>query len=418
MLTYYFLALVLLLHTCKSDVIITTDPPNIHDWITRQQKTSFAVIQHNINPPNTTRGFFAASLSTSYPDYFYTWTRDASLVALVLTGLEETNETLLRDYVDFQVHTQDIPTVCNCLGEPKFNKDGSSFTGPWGRPQNDGPAERAIAFMAIAKRLDQDSLFLKDTLYPALLKDLDYIIQVWQEPCFDLWEEVNGVHFYTLMVMRRALLEAVDVLQDTRYASVAQQIEQRIETFWSQEKGYIITAQDFQNGVDKQLDVSVLLAANLVANRNDGFFTPGSDKILATAVTLEEAFKAEYPLNQNLDPHLGVSIGRYPHDLYDGYGLSAGNPWFISTAAYAELYYLAIQEWQTTGLTINAINRRFFEHVYPDGCPSQVYFGPGTMELEQLVSHVSAEADKFLATIQYHQARNVAIMVIWQVLVI
>lgn len=111
----------------------------------------------------------------------------------------------------------------------------------------------------------------------------------------------------------------------------------------------------------------------------------------------------EYPINQNLSPDLGIAIGRYPEDVYDGYGLSIANPWFLATAAYAELYYLATNEWKQTGLTINQINKPFFQRLvhFNEG-----FYSTHSDELEQIIANVSSEADKFLATIQYHQHRN------------
>ncbi|KAF1797895.1 glycoside hydrolase family 15 protein [Mucor lusitanicus] len=406
---------------------VATDLP-LDRWVARQQATSFKTIMKNINPPGTSRGFFAASLSTYKPDYFYTWTRDAALVARVIASIPETNLTVLTDYVDFQISTQMTPTVCNCLGEPKFNTDGSGYTGSWGRPQNDGPAERAIAFIAIANRYHlegHDPTYITDTLIPAIVKDLDYVASVWQEACFDLWEEIKGVHFYTLMVMRRALLDAIDFFDaysdtpfrsDHNYKSTAYQIEKRIESFWSSHQNYITSTQDVRNGVQKPsgLDVSTLLAANLLSSRNDGFFTPGSDKVLATAHALEEAFKSIYPLNQQLDEHLGTSIGRYPEDIYDGVGTSVGNPWFIATATYTELYYLAIKEWKQVGVVINDINRSFFYRLFGSSEVSSSfmelqkthYYAPGSVELDQLIHRATVAADKYFATIQYHQDRN------------
>jgi glucoamylase len=260
--------------------------------------------------------------------------------------------------------------------------------------------------MAIAKRFHNKPDYINDTLIPSILMDLDYITDVWQEPCFDLWEEVDGVHFYTLMVMRRALLDAVDFLpMHTSYKSTAQQIQARIETFWSPHQQYIVATQQVRNGAQRTgLDISTLLAANLLASRNDGFFTPGSDKVLATAIALEDAFKGLYPLNQQLDEGLGTSIGRYPEDIYDGYDTSIGNPWFIATAAFAELYYLAIKEWKQVGVLINDMNRPFFQRVMPHF--REGYYAPGSLDLESLINSTQQSANKFLATIQYHQHRN------------
>ncbi|KAG1469674.1 hypothetical protein G6F56_003118 [Rhizopus delemar] len=376
------------------------------EWVSSQRSISYKNILKNINPAGTPRGFLAASLSTQSPDYFYTWTRDAALVARVLCDLPETEDRLLRDYVDFQIDSQNTPTVCNCLGEPKFNPDGSSFSGSWGRPQNDGPAERAIAFIKIANRFKGTyDDYIHSAIVPALKKDLEYTMRIWEEPCFDLWEEINGVHFYTLMAMRRALLDGFEFLGHENYRSAASRIQDRIETFWSSGENYIRVTQDVKKGQDKPtgLDVSVLIAINTFSSTKDGFLTPSSDKVLATAVAIENSFSSVFPINENLQSDLGTAIGRYPEDVYDGYGTSIGNPWFLATAAYVELYYLAIEEWKQTGITINNVNRPFFQRM---ANLDHGTYAPDSHQLKEIISQVSLEADKFLATIRYHQQRN------------
>lgn len=139
-----------------------------------------------------------------------------------------------------------------------------------------------------------------------------------------------------------------------------------------------------------------------------GFFTPGSDKMLATAYHLEQVFKSLYPLNQNTNAgQLGTSIGRYPEDVYDGYGTSRGNPWFIATATFTELYYLAMKEWRQKGLVINDVNRPFFQRILSnEHIAVNTFYTPGSLELDQIMYKTSKFADQFLATIQYHQHRN------------
>jgi glucoamylase len=114
-------------------VTTTTNTTTLEEWIEKQQMASYNIILGNINPPGTAKGFFAASLSTYKPDYFYTWTRDAALVARVLTHLPETPLSVLEYYVEFQILSQNTETKCQCLGEPKFNTDGTGYTGSWGR---------------------------------------------------------------------------------------------------------------------------------------------------------------------------------------------------------------------------------------------------------------------------------------------
>ncbi|KAI9251989.1 Six-hairpin glycosidase-like protein [Helicostylum pulchrum] len=415
MFAVYLNLLLLLLITTLVHQSVQDNTPDLDHWISKQDTISFQTIHQNINPHGTKRGFFAASLSTYRPDYFYTWTRDAALVARVLTSLNETSDDTLMDYIQFQIDTQSADTRCGCLGEPKFNTDGSSYRGTWGRPQNDGPAERAVTFMLIATRwIDngyQDTAWIYNHLVPSLVKDLDYIVKVWYQDSFDLWEEVLGTHFYTLMVMRRAMLDSVGFFNSyekrpvDEYRLTAHLIAKRLEGFWSVEHGYVMATQGIRNGVQKPsgLDVSTLLAANLVASRKDGFFSPGSDKILATVAALEKSFKSLYPINHQQAQNLGTCIGRYPEDIYDGYDTSVGNPWFLATAAFTELYYLAIEEWKQVGVEVNDINQVFFSNIMQI---EHGYYAPQSNRLNQLIGAAQVAANRFLKTIRFHQANN------------
>ncbi|KAF7727643.1 Glucoamylase, intracellular sporulation-specific [Apophysomyces ossiformis] len=402
---------------------IPTGNSSLNAWVSSQEDISFSVMLGNINPPGTVKGFVAASLSTAGPDYFYSWVRDSALVSRVVTHKYNTTETgnstvagFLEDYVHFQINTQTESTVCNCLGEPKFNPDGSSYTGPWGRPQNDGPAERASTMILIADSFltqTKNTSYVDNTLKPAIYKDLDYVVNTWSNPCFDLWEEVNGIHFYTLMVMRRGLLDGAnfatrngDTSKASSYSSTASQIQNKIDSFWSSNKNYIIVTQDYQNGVQKPsgLDISTLIAAN-VAGMNDGFYTPGSDKMLATAVAIENAMANLYPLNKNLPSYLGNAIGRYPEDTYNGDGNSQGNPWFLATTAFSELYYRALLEWQETGVTVTSISKDFFSKFDPNASAGKKY-SPGSNEFASLAQNIASAADRFLSTVNYHRNSN------------
>ncbi|CAO3577284.1 unnamed protein product [Absidia cylindrospora] len=413
-------------------------------WVENQQEECLQHLLANVNPVGTRRGFIAASPSKVNPNYFYTWTRDASLISYVVATLLDQRQKLshyttnlaskmdlnqvLYDYVDFQIHTQHTVdrTPCQCLGEPKFNADGSPFVNIWGRPQNDGPAERTIAMIQFANVLVERNTdttpldYIRTTLKPSIYLDLDYVVRSWKEPCFDLWEEIKGIHFYTLMVMRRGLLDGSDFAlkhDDSKrvhlYRHFARRIEQRLLSFWSSSDNYIKVTQDQVQGQQKPsgLDISILLAANLAAPLKDGFFTPESDKILATAKALEDAFANLYPLNTNKqdDDKAATAMGRYPEDRYDGYGLSIGNPWFLATTAMAELYYLAMMAWQHQGgVEVTNINHGFFKerdstvevgHFYKVDHP----------DFDALRHSLASDADRFLLTVQHHQGLDGAL---------
>lgn len=130
-------------------------------------------------------------------------------------------------------------------------------------------------------------------------------------------------------------------------------------------------------------------------------------KVLATAVAIEDAFERLYPLNREQPQHLGTAIGRYPEDTYDGYqSASLGNPWFLATLAYAELYYNAIQE--KDYVAVNEVNAPFFAHVLktrPEDLMYQVFLR-GEPGFDELVNKMLARADAFMKTVQYHARSN------------
>ncbi|CDH50100.1 glucoamylase [Lichtheimia corymbifera JMRC:FSU:9682] len=371
---------------------------DLGSWIDGETTYSEKALLANINPEGAVKGFVAASPSTSNPDYFYCWTRDAALVmrAVVHNYNNEPSDdlaTIMQDYVGFQINSMNEDTVCDCLGEPKFNKDGTSYTGAWGRPQNDGPAERASTFIQIAQALKDNSSFVDDTIKPAIQRDLDYVSSLWSETCFDLW----------LMVMRRALNDGAKFLGNDSYATTASDIESKLKSFYSSDDGYIKVTQQLAGGADYKdsgLDTSTLIAAN-VASLGDGFFTPSSDEILATSLAIKKSFASLYGINKDSNSSdISPAIGRYPEDKYDGVGNSEGNPWYLCTLAFAELYYRAIGEWKDAGsIKVTDTSAEFFKQ-FDDATASGTTYKSGTDEFDKIIEAVTAEADSYFARVQ------------------
>ncbi|ORZ01363.1 Six-hairpin glycosidase-like protein [Syncephalastrum racemosum] len=390
---------------------------DLNTWVEQETAISWSALRRNINPPGTIRGFVAASPSTADPDYFYSWTRDAALVMRVVVEEYARHQdpallNLLQDYVAQEVYHQATPTACHCLGEPKFNKDGSGYNQPWGRPQNDGPAARALTFIQLA-HVHPDPDYVQKVLKPGIIRDLDYLKDVWSEPCFDLWEEMCGVHFYTLKSIYSAFEHSQALFDTDVFHGTMQAIQERLATFWSDERLYLEVTQNPCNDYDdtkkpSRLDTATLLAA-LHAPAKDAFGVT-SDAILATASAIVNRFETLYPLNAQRGD-LGVAVGRYPEDTYDGYrGDGEGNPWFLTTAAVAEVYYRAIATWMSARqpIVINPTNLAFFERFMtptPATTTTSVYQW-GTARFDKLMHAMAHEADQFLATIQFHQRAN------------
>jgi glucoamylase len=99
---------------------------------------------------------------------------------------------------------------------------------------------------------------------------------------------------------------------------------------------------------------------------------------------------------------VGIAIGRYPEDQYNGVGTSQGNPWFLATTLYAELYYRAIAEWTAAGkITVTSTSQPFFAQFYSAAQAGDVY-SSSSSQFTTVTTAVANAADLFFATVQKH----------------
>jgi glucoamylase len=358
----------LFVFSCGFGMTAAAGPSN---WLDKQFEISARKLMANISPRDAARGAVIASPSRSNPDYYYHWTRDAALTMDAVLNLywrthDSAYRNALMDYVEFSRASQ-ITAAPTGLGEPKFYVDGRAFEGPWGRPQNDGPALRAITLVRFARQLlaENEAAYVHDILYDGkypsftvIKADLEYVAHYWRDPSFDLWEEVEGDHFYTRMVQRRALLEGAQLasrLHDDGaaefYRAQAREIEFALEKHWDAGRELINPTLNWRGGIgykSSQLDTAVILGV-LHGYAGDDFFAPNDPRVLATAAKLTQAFKRDYPINHRSNVP-GTAIGRYPEDKYAGTHFDGGNPWVLTTLALAELYYRAAGAAEATGL--------------------------------------------------------------------
>ena len=135
---------------------------------------------------------------------------------------------------------------------------------------------------------------LYDARMPAdsvIKADLEYIARYWSHSGFDLWEEVQGLHFFTAAVQLRALREGSDIAQafnDLRaaewYERQADQLEGLVKKFWSEEKMHLVETLDSQRS---GLDCALLLGAiHGNPDGNNGGFAPYSDEVLVSLLEL------------------------------------------------------------------------------------------------------------------------------------
>jgi glucoamylase len=327
-----------------------------------QFKSSLDLIVANATRPDVKLGMVVASPSRENPDYYYDWVRDTALTFSALIDYykltkEEKYLNLIKNWVFSEFERQNEWSLTG-LGEPKFYIDGKAYSEPWGRPQNDGPALRAIAMIKLARILlkDGDVDFVSNYLYRAILpansiikKDLEYTAHQWREASFDLWEEEKGMHFYTLLAQYTALKEGALFARESNdngaaefYAVEAVKIKNYIySSFHDDQIGIKATVGKLNGGLwykTSGIDIAVLLGL-LHSHPFQDLYKLDDERIKKYLQALTHSFKISYKINTSLQN--GIALGRYPEDRYDGYTTSGvGNPWFLSTIALAEYYCL------------------------------------------------------------------------------
>ncbi|KAA1097779.1 Glucoamylase, intracellular sporulation-specific [Puccinia graminis f. sp. tritici] len=340
--------------------------PDLDAWIAKQADLSWSNALTNISPHGALPGLIVASLSTSKPDYYYSWTRDTSIVLKeIVWRYQETQDpkllALIKQTISAtQVIQRSSSGATAGLGEPKYFVNGSAFTGPWGRPQRDGPALRASVYIKFALAYlrvggPEAAQYVKSVLYDGQWKsrsvikaDLEYISNSWKERSFDLWEEVNGHHFFTFAVIHRALKDGASFATKMEdhgaaawYQKQADLIAVQLDSFWDTQARYIQASRNFvdSHGKKSGLDVGTLLGCLHAGTQAPQSFRPDSDKMINTFHAILQSMSKTYPLNSRFHDLTAKAVGRYPEDIYDGVSTSVGNPWFITTLTMAEYIY-------------------------------------------------------------------------------
>jgi glucoamylase len=375
---------------------------DFEEWIQQQANQSVTRMLANVSPAGTAAGVVVASPEQKAPNYYYHWVRDAALTMSTVVDLysltEGAQKNALQDdlvnYLRFSRGNQLTQTIAG-MGEPKFNVDGTAFNLNWCRPQNDGPALRAITLTHFANLLlDQgNEAFVRSEIYDSAIPaktvvkaDLEFVSHHWHETSCDIWEEVSGDHFYTRLVQRRALIEGSalanrmgDKGAAAWYLEQAQALEPEIQKHWDAARGVFIPTLNWQGGIDYKtsgLDGQVILG--ILHSQGFAFSDPS---VQSTLQVITARFQAQYDINRA--PGIpGVGIGRYPEDVYDGGQFKGGNPWILITAAFANAHYKAAQELATAGRRKEALDqvtlgdaflKRIQYHANPDGSLSEQF---------------------------------------------
>lgn len=295
-------------------------------------------------------GSIVAAPSRKDPNYYFHWNRDSALVvdALVrlLPYLGDLNrrpvQQFIESYVRFSAHLQELPSAYG-LSDTRFTVEGGLDTSKWARPQQDGPALRALALLryrsAAHAPLSSD---IPSLLRTVIERDLDEVARVYRQPCYDLWEFSYGFHFYTRVVQLGALeagSRAWGAEAHPLWADAAQELRRQLPAHWNAAQNIYTFSEGPTVDEDRNLvrppggglDSSAVLAVNhgRVAGPR---FSNRDERLWSTLDKLEAIFRVSFPLNQRYPR--GPAIGRHEGDGYYG-----GNAFFFLIAGYAEHYF-------------------------------------------------------------------------------
>ncbi|MCW2275668.1 glucoamylase [Rhodoblastus acidophilus] len=363
---------------------------SLDDWLIRQYErcaeflpraiSATHLTRHRRNYGQTIRAAKGAVLASTdpaeNPDYFFHWLRDS---AIVIDGLriliEDGRDDLLKlfgEFVDFSLGLTRLDGRANphdaeeragvlpdfvqyvrtpeemafvrgeaVLGEARLSADGRLDILQWSRPQNDGPALRALALMRYWRNEN-----LHDRLPLAAMRlliegDLDYTLKHWREPCYDIWEEHFRRHYHTQVAQYAALSDGADwarALGDEKraedYARAAAEAAKTLDGYFY-DGAYRTPLPDpaLKPTPTLRLDFAVILGVVQAARRN-GPHSPADPRAFATLAKLEDLFDRAYLINRNRPADCGTAHGRYDGDVY-----FTGGAFYFSTLGAAEFYY-------------------------------------------------------------------------------
>ncbi|MGZ7078316.1 MAG: glycoside hydrolase family 15 protein [Thermoanaerobaculia bacterium] len=276
--------------------------------------------------------------------YSYVWMRDAALVcdAMDRAGFPE----VTRRFIGF---AHDVIKDDGYFLH-KYNPDGSlaSLWHPWvrdGKPQLPiQEDETALVIWLLARHFERTrDLDLVRSVYKRLvIAPAEFLVSFRDpatglpSPCFDMWEERQGIFTFTCCSVIAALQSAAllanlfnDQERRDRYSSVASEIRQAmVKHLW------IESEQRFARGLlleGENLTLDATIDASAFATFYFGTFSPTSAMVEGTMRAIRERLRVQTEAG---------GIARYEGDSYHRISEEThrvpGNPWILCTLWLAE----------------------------------------------------------------------------------
>ncbi len=333
-------------------------------------------------------------------NYMFDWTRDSALIFTELAHYvkEFPNfKILLRNYFDFVTKTSD---KAHC-DQAKWFIDGAPVLG-WGK-QADSPGLRIIALDALYTFLTKNQ---QKQCNQIIAKYLNWILNNFDKRGENIWEEVEGNHFFSYAINYQALHILFSKKEQYKVTNEAKRIQETITKLIKAKKDFIQGTR-FKSNMDgygkkgNDLNIDTVFGL-LISNGYDDKIT--DSRSLNNVVALINYFKNRYAINKKDEQKgLGISIGRYPFDMYDGItddGVNNGHPWFISTLTVATfLYKVASSYKQERSVTIDKQNKSFFDFI---GFATLGTYDVKHRDFDIILKKIVSAANKQVFSARYH----------------
>ncbi|CCF59747.1 hypothetical protein KAFR_0H03370 [Kazachstania africana CBS 2517] len=434
------------------------------NWLDLQFGISKERLLHNIFSDN---GTMVAGTSNEHPNYYFQWTRDSAITMNTVVNEFRDDKTLLGIILNYISNAYNLQRLDNLsgkftledkfknLGEPKYNIDNSPYDANWGRPQNDGPALRIITIVNFLNTIDNSvelnlAELIKtskltnlhfndefDLINRILYYDLKFLILNFNQPCFDLWEEIYDVHFFTVITQLYAIKLSINLLEhyQTTFKFIANNDEGLLnelkstydnifkllftkDKYINSSKSFIVESPnhlDERSGLDIAVILGSLITHPIVNNVKDilPFFTPLDSGILNTLHGLVKTMTIMYPINHSkINLNAGVALGRYPEDIYDGIGTSEANPWFLATLTASQLILTFINGVKNSekDIVINYDNYKFWSLIFEQDVEKKSFefrIPYNSQAFNQTMTHLFQFSDSFIEVAREHiDSRN------------
>ncbi|MBO0662106.1 glycoside hydrolase family 15 protein [Jiella sp. MQZ9-1] len=332
-------------------------------------------------------------------DYVFNWVRDGAITAIEIARgefpvLAGGGVPPLVDYVNFAASCQ--KNAANCasvtLGHACFKVSGA--VRPWSE-QNDGPAIQSLALLAMFDQLDTPTKAMAKDL---IEKNLEYILNVYQNKTTNLWEEFEGYSFFARAVQLKFFKtisnNVINIAVPGGVVAAIAWLEQQLAEHWNGQLYVSMLMSSAPEGYDANIDI--------VSSVCYGAIEPTDPKLLATAAILRRQWAdpssaSYYPINgADAEKGLGPLFGRYPSDHYDG-DVSApvvgGHPWALCTANFAEFQYRLANAVEASGkIPLDPLSKPFFAAFGPDASD----------DAAAMAVALRASSDAMLRAIVYH----------------